>query len=62
MTEFQAPGQYVEEFSPDEHTIHGVSTSIAAFIGFAPAGPLTPTLLTSYQDYVGAYGSRQGLL
>jgi phage tail sheath protein FI len=45
------PGVYVEESDPGVHPISGVSTSIAAFVGFAQAGRLAPTPITSFAEY-----------
>src|SRR5258708_118513 len=39
MAAFTYPGVYIEEVSSGQHTIAGVATSIAAFIGWAPQGP-----------------------
>ena len=47
------PGVYVQELSSGVHTIVGVSTSIAAFIGRASQGPVNkPVQCTSYSDFV----------
>lgn len=37
---YLSPGVYVEEVESGARPIEGVGTSIAAFIGFAPGGPL----------------------
>jgi len=54
------PGVYVEEIPSGVHTITGVATSTAAIIGWAPRGPTsekdTPTLVTSWTDYVQKFG------
>ena len=50
------PGVYVEESGPGPRPITGVSTSVAAFVGLAQAGPLTPTAITSFAEYAATYG------
>jgi phage tail sheath protein FI len=60
MSDENVPGVYVEEDDPHPHPIAGVSTSTAAFIGIADAGPFTPTLITSFTDYERAFGSLPG--
>ena len=37
---YLSPGVYVEEVESGARPIEGVGTSIAAFIGLAPGGPL----------------------
>jgi phage tail sheath protein FI len=37
---YLSPGVYVEEVDSGSRPIEGVGTSIAAFVGFAPGGPL----------------------
>jgi phage tail sheath protein FI len=37
---YLSPGVYVEEAESGSRPIEGVGTSIAAFIGLAPGGPL----------------------
>lgn len=51
------PGVYIEEIPSGVHTITGVATSIAAFVGWAPQGLTgTPQLVLSWADYVRQYG------
>jgi phage tail sheath protein FI len=51
------PGVYIEELSSGVHTITGVATSIAAFIGWAPQGPTNQaTLIQSWADYQALFG------
>src|SRR6476620_10390750 len=51
------PGVYIEEISSGVRTITGVATSIAAFVGWAPKGPLDRAQrVLSWQDYERAYG------
>jgi uncharacterized protein len=54
---FSYPGVYVEELPSGVHTITGVATSIAAFIGWAPQGPVDKAVLVeSWSDYVRQFG------
>jgi uncharacterized protein len=50
------PGVYIEELPSGVHTITGVATSIAAFIGWSNEGPTEPTLVLSWSDYVRNFG------
>src|SRR5208283_3390538 len=51
------PGVYIEELSSGVHTITGVATSIAAFVGWAPQGPIDQaTLVESWPDFVTQFG------
>jgi hypothetical protein len=50
----------VEERDRNPHPITGVSTSTAAFIGFAASGPFMPTPITSPTEYQLAFGSPNG--
>ncbi len=51
------PGVYIEEIPSGVRTITGVATSITAFIGRAPRGPVDePTTVYSYGDYQRAFG------
>ena len=51
------PGVYIEELPSGVHTITGVATSIAAFVGWAPQGPTaSATLVQSWQDYASQFG------
>jgi phage tail sheath protein FI len=50
------PGVYIEELPSGVHTITGVATSIAAFIGWSNQGPTEPTLVLSWSDYVRTFG------
>jgi uncharacterized protein len=57
MAAFSYPGVYIEEVPSAVHTITGVATSIAAFVGWAPQGPTTePSLVQSFMDYQRLYG------
>ncbi len=51
------PGVYVEEIPSGVRTITGVATSIAAFAGFAPRGPIDKAVtITSWPDYERIFG------
>ncbi len=57
MPTFTYPGVYIEELSSGVHSITGVATSIAAFIGWAPQGPIEQaTLIESWADYQALFG------
>jgi len=60
MPDYAAPGMKVEERDRNPHPITGVSTSTAAFIGFAASGPFMPTPITSPTEYQLAFGSPNG--
>lgn len=51
------PGVYIEELPSAVHTITGVATSIAAFVGWAPQGSVTEAVLVqSFSDYQREFG------
>ncbi|MGH9620820.1 MAG: phage tail sheath family protein [Bryobacteraceae bacterium] len=51
------PGVYIEEIPSVVHTITGVATSIAAFVGWAPAGATSKaTLVQSFSDFANQFG------
>lgn len=51
------PGVYVEEIPSGVRTITGVATSITAFVGIAPRGPVdAPQFITSFADYERLFG------
>lgn len=57
MATYLSPGVYVEEVASGSRPIEGVGTSVAAFVGLAPTGPLNePTLVTNWSQYVAAFG------
>ncbi|MER7789717.1 phage tail sheath subtilisin-like domain-containing protein [Streptomyces sp. NPDC097640] len=57
MPSYLSPGVYVEEVASGSRPIEGVGTSVAAFVGLAPRGPLnTPTLVTNWSQYVASFG------
>lgn len=51
------PGVYIEEIPSGVRTIIGVATSITAFVGAAPRGPVNwPTTINNFGDYQRAFG------
>src|SRR5262245_60482342 len=57
MPTYLSPGVYVEEVASGSRPIEGVGTSVAAFVGFAPEGPLNePVLVTNWSQYIGSFG------
>ncbi|MGA5224174.1 phage tail sheath family protein [Streptomyces koyangensis] len=57
MPSYLSPGVYVEEVASGSRPIEGVGTSVAAFVGLAPSGPLNePTLVTNWTQFVAAFG------
>ncbi len=51
------PGVYIEELPSAVHTITGVATSIAAFVGWAAQGPTDQaTLILSWADFQREFG------
>jgi Bacteriophage tail sheath protein len=57
MPTYLSPGVYVEEVAGGSRPIEGVGTSVAAFVGFAPEGPLNePVLVTNWSQYVASFG------
>lgn len=57
MPTYLSPGVYVEEVARGARPIEGVGTSVAAFIGLAPQGPLNEAVLvTNWSQYVAAFG------
>lgn len=61
MTTYLRPGVYVEEsLNALAPSVGPNSNTYAAFIGANNRGPLSPTLVTSWNDYVSKYGSWNG--
>ena len=55
---FARPGVYVQEtLNPIQSVVGPASTSVAAFVGANDRGPTTPTLITSWSQYVNLFGS-----
>jgi len=51
------PGVYVQEAPSGLHAISGVASSVTAFIGMCPAGPVNvPTRIFSYREYDALFG------
>lgn len=59
MSEYLAPGVYVEEIDTGNKPIEGVSTSTAGMIGVAERGPVNvPILITGVGEYNRWFGGR----
>ncbi len=57
MGAYTYPGVYIEEISSGQHTITGVATSIAAFVGWTNQGPVgTATMVESWAQYQLLFG------
>ena len=57
MAAYTYPGVYIEEISSGQHTITGVATSIAAFIGWSNQGPVgAPIMVESWPQYQAIFG------
>ncbi|MEW1698353.1 MULTISPECIES: phage tail sheath subtilisin-like domain-containing protein [unclassified Streptomyces] len=57
MPTYLSPGVYVEEVASGSRPIEGVGTSVAAFVGLAPEGPLDePVLVTNWSQFVASFG------
>jgi phage tail sheath protein FI len=57
MSTYTYPGVYIEEIPSGVHTITGVATSIAAFVGWAAEGPTAQaTLVQSWSDFESQFG------
>jgi len=51
------PGVYVEEIPAQSKPIEGVSTSVAAFVGLAPGGPINPPMrISNWTQFARLYG------
>jgi phage tail sheath protein FI len=61
MPTYLTPGVYVEEIPSQSKPIEGVGTSIAAFVGLAPGGPVNVAMrIANWTQFAGLYGdSRQ---
>ncbi|MGH2942184.1 MAG: phage tail sheath family protein [Solirubrobacteraceae bacterium] len=57
MPTYLTPGVYVEEVPSTSKPIEGVSTSIAAFVGLAPGGPInTPMRISNWTQFAKIFG------
>jgi uncharacterized protein len=56
MPEYLSPGVYVEEIDAGPKPIAPVATSTGGAVGVTQRGPDTPTLITSYGDFVNQFG------
>lgn len=56
MPTYLTPGVYVEEVPSSNKPIEGVGTSVAAFVGLAPGGPInTPMRITNWTQFSKLY-------
>ena len=57
MFTYLTPGVYVEEVPSANKPIEGVSTSIVAFVGLAPGGPVnTPMRISNWTQFAKIFG------
>ena len=57
MTEYLAPGVYIEEVPFKSHPIEGVPTSTAAFIDIFEQGPISKAVkIDSFADFERVFG------
>jgi phage tail sheath protein FI len=57
MPTYLTPGVYVEEMSSASKPIEGVGTSVAAFVGLAPGGPInSPVRISNWSQFVRTFG------
>jgi phage tail sheath protein FI len=57
MPTYLTPGVYVEEVPSASKPIEGVGTSVAAFVGLAPGGPLnTPVQISNWTQFARTFG------
>ena len=57
MPTYLSPGVYVEEVDGGSKPIAAAGTSVAAFVGFAPQGPVNQlTLVTNWTQYREKFG------
>ena len=58
MAPYLTPGVYVEEIPAQSKPIEGVSTSVAAFVGLAPFGPVnTPVRVSNWGQFARTFGN-----
>lgn len=56
-TSYMSPGVYVQEVESGERPIQGVGTAVAAFVGFAEAGPINQaTLVSNWTQFTKNFG------
>ena len=56
-TTYLTPGVYVEEVPSAQKPLEGVSTSVAAFVGLAPGGPVnTPMRIANWSQFAAIFG------
>jgi phage tail sheath protein FI len=56
MPSYLTPGVYVEEIPSQSKPIEGVGTSVAAFVGLAPGGPInTPMRISNWTQFARLY-------
>jgi len=57
MPTYLTPGVYVQEIPAQSKPIEGVGTSIAAFVGLTPGGPVnTPMRISNWTEFARAFG------
>lgn len=57
MATYTYPGVYIQELPSGQHSITGVATSIAAFIGWSNQGPVNEAVLVeNWQQYQAIFG------
>jgi phage tail sheath protein FI len=56
MPEYLAPGVFIEEIERGPKPIEGVATSTTAFLGETERGPVKPTFITGYGEYLRRFG------
>lgn len=57
MASFTYPGVYIEELPSGQHSITGVATSIAAFIGWSIQGPVgQAVMVNNWSEYQAIFG------
>src|ERR687894_733302 len=57
MPTYLTPGVYVEEVPSASKPIEGVSTSVAAFVGLTPGGPVnTPMRISNWTQFAKIFG------
>jgi hypothetical protein len=57
MPSYLTPGVYVEEIPAQSKPIEGVGTSVAAFVGIAPGGPVNrPMRISNWTQFAKIYG------